>query len=233
MGQSHILEKGGLLRKAIEEDRVFSMIFWGPPGSGKTTLARIIAGETKSHFATFSAVLSGVKEIRGVIEEARARAARSTGPENDPLCRRDPPLQQGPAGRLPAPRGERPHHADRRHDGKPVLRSHLAASVPHPRHGPAALHRGGPCGDPPPGPPTTRERGLGGLIDRGGARGARPHGPRRRRRCADGPQQPRGGGLARGREGRRGPHHHAGAGRERPSSARRCCTTRPARSTTT
>ncbi|HQG84648.1 MAG TPA: replication-associated recombination protein A, partial [Syntrophales bacterium] len=71
-GQSHILDKGGLLRKAIEEDRLFSMIFWGPPGSGKTTLARLIAGETKSHFATFSAVLSGVKEIRAVIDEARS-----------------------------------------------------------------------------------------------------------------------------------------------------------------
>lgn len=72
VGQSHVLDKGGLLRKAIEEDRLFSMIFWGPPGSGKTTLARLIAGETKSHFATFSAVLSGVKEIRAVIDEARS-----------------------------------------------------------------------------------------------------------------------------------------------------------------
>jgi len=72
VGQSHVLDKGGLLRKAIEEDRLFSMIFWGPPGSGKTTLARLIAGETESHFATFSAVLSGVKEIRAVIDEARS-----------------------------------------------------------------------------------------------------------------------------------------------------------------
>jgi putative ATPase len=77
VGQSHILEKGGLLRKAIQEDRLFSMLFWGPPGSGKTTLARIIAGETKAHFATFSAVLSGVKEIRGVIEEARLELERT------------------------------------------------------------------------------------------------------------------------------------------------------------
>jgi putative ATPase len=60
-----------LLKRAIEEDKLFSMIFWGPPGSGKTTLARILANETKSKFISFSAVLSGVKEIRAVIDEAR------------------------------------------------------------------------------------------------------------------------------------------------------------------
>ncbi len=70
IGQGHLLEKGGLLRHAIEEDRLFSVIFWGPPGSGKTTLARIMAGETQSHFESFSAVLSGVKEIRQVIDRA-------------------------------------------------------------------------------------------------------------------------------------------------------------------
>ena len=59
------------LRKAILEDRLFSMILWGPPGCGKTTLARIIAGETRARFVHFSAVLSGVKEIRGVIDAAR------------------------------------------------------------------------------------------------------------------------------------------------------------------
>jgi putative ATPase len=73
IGQRHLLEKGGLLRHAVEEDRLFSVIFWGPPGSGKTTLARIIAGETTSHFETFSAVLSGVKEIRQVIDRARVQ----------------------------------------------------------------------------------------------------------------------------------------------------------------
>ncbi|MBW2109708.1 MAG: replication-associated recombination protein A [Deltaproteobacteria bacterium] len=71
VGQGHLLEKGGLLRHALEQDRLFSMIFWGPPGSGKTTLARIIARVSRSHFETFSAVLSGVKEIRQVIERAR------------------------------------------------------------------------------------------------------------------------------------------------------------------
>ena len=70
-GQEHIVGKGTLLYRALENDRVFSMILWGPPGCGKTTLAKIIAGETKSYFIHFSAVLSGVKEIRAVIEEAR------------------------------------------------------------------------------------------------------------------------------------------------------------------
>jgi len=64
---------GSLLRRAIEADQLFSMIFWGPPGSGKTTLARIIAGAIQSHFASFSAVLSGVKEIRAVVDEARVQ----------------------------------------------------------------------------------------------------------------------------------------------------------------
>ena len=73
VGQSRLLGTGSLLRRAIEEDRLFSVILWGPPGSGKTTLARIMAGETKSHYETFSAVLSGVKEIRTVIEEAKAQ----------------------------------------------------------------------------------------------------------------------------------------------------------------
>jgi putative ATPase len=72
-GQEHLLKKHSLLRRAIEEDRLFSVIFWGPPGSGKTTLARIVAGETKAYFAAFSAVLSGVKELRKVVEEAEAR----------------------------------------------------------------------------------------------------------------------------------------------------------------
>ncbi|MDI9570739.1 MAG: replication-associated recombination protein A [Pseudomonadota bacterium] len=72
VGQTQLLGGDGLLRRSIEDDRLFSMILWGPPGSGKTTLARIVARETTSHFASFSAVLSGVKEIRAVVEEAVA-----------------------------------------------------------------------------------------------------------------------------------------------------------------
>ncbi len=71
MGQKHVVEEGTLIRHAIEQDRIFSMILWGPPGCGKTTLARIIAGETSCHFVHFSAVLSGIKEIRSVIEDAK------------------------------------------------------------------------------------------------------------------------------------------------------------------
>jgi len=73
VGQSHLLGQGCLLRSLIEDGRLFSLIFWGPPGSGKTTLARLISKETTSYFVSFSAVLSGVKEIRAVVEEAKTQ----------------------------------------------------------------------------------------------------------------------------------------------------------------
>ena len=70
VGQDHLLGKGKILRHLIETDKVPSMIFWGPPGVGKTSLARIIASYTNSRFVDFSAVTSGIKEIRNVMEEA-------------------------------------------------------------------------------------------------------------------------------------------------------------------
>ena len=70
LGQKHILGKDSVLRKAIEEDKIQSVIFWGPPGTGKTTLAHIIAEVTGAHFISFSAVLSGIKEIKQVMAEA-------------------------------------------------------------------------------------------------------------------------------------------------------------------
>ncbi|MBE9539500.1 MAG: replication-associated recombination protein A [Proteobacteria bacterium] len=70
-GQQHILGPGKPLREAIERQQLHSMIFWGPPGVGKTTLARIIAESARAHFIQISAVLSGVKEIRSAVEQAR------------------------------------------------------------------------------------------------------------------------------------------------------------------
>ncbi|MBQ2837352.1 MAG: replication-associated recombination protein A [Peptococcaceae bacterium] len=70
VGQTHLLGPGKVLRKLIESDNISSMIFWGPPGVGKTTLARIIANATKAKFIDFSAVTSGIKEIRTVMQEA-------------------------------------------------------------------------------------------------------------------------------------------------------------------
>ena len=69
-GQEHLLGKGKILRQLIEKDQISSMIFWGPPGVGKTTLASIIAGRTRAQFINFSAVTSGIKEIREVMNQA-------------------------------------------------------------------------------------------------------------------------------------------------------------------
>lgn len=71
-GQDHLLGPGKLLRQLIAEDQLPSLIFWGPPGVGKTTLAEIIAQQTQSHFITFSAVTSGIKAIREIMDEAEA-----------------------------------------------------------------------------------------------------------------------------------------------------------------
>ncbi len=70
-GQSHLLAEGKPLRQAIDQGKAHSMIFWGPPGSGKTTLARMIAETTESHFIAFSAVMAGVKDIRTAVADAK------------------------------------------------------------------------------------------------------------------------------------------------------------------
>lgn len=71
VGQEHLLGKGKVLRETIERGETYSMILWGPPGSGKTTLVRILASSSDCHFINFSAVLSGIKEIREVVAEAK------------------------------------------------------------------------------------------------------------------------------------------------------------------
>ena len=76
-GQRHLLEEGKPLVRAIEQGRAHSMIFWGPPGTGKTTLARMIAATTESHFIALSAVMAGVKDIRNAVAQAEQHRAMS------------------------------------------------------------------------------------------------------------------------------------------------------------
>ncbi|MEE2826576.1 MAG: replication-associated recombination protein A [Planctomycetota bacterium] len=79
VGQSHLLGPGKLLRRLIEQDRLGSVIFFGPPGTGKTSLARVLARETDCHFEQLSAILHGVKDLRAVLQEARDRLATGEG----------------------------------------------------------------------------------------------------------------------------------------------------------
>ncbi|HEY8490363.1 MAG TPA: replication-associated recombination protein A [Dehalococcoidia bacterium] len=75
LGQDHLVGPGRMLRRSIEADRIPSMILWGPPGSGKTTLARLVAAQARAHFAPVSAVTAGVADLRTIIAEARERRA--------------------------------------------------------------------------------------------------------------------------------------------------------------
>src|SRR5512136_1221619 len=78
-GQGHLVGPGKVLRAMVEQDQLTSIILWGPPGSGKTTLARIMAKQTRSPFVAYSAVLSGIKEIKTVMAEAETYFRRSHG----------------------------------------------------------------------------------------------------------------------------------------------------------
>ena len=80
VGQKHLLGPGSFLPRALNSGRLFSVIFWGPPGSGKTTLARLMSRYTRLPFYSFSAVTSGIKELRHIIEEAKIAKARSGKP---------------------------------------------------------------------------------------------------------------------------------------------------------
>ena len=79
VGHDELIGEGKPLRRAIESDRLPSMILWGPPGSGKTTLARVVAGSTNASFVPFSAVLGGVADVRRIVKEAAERRAEGQG----------------------------------------------------------------------------------------------------------------------------------------------------------
>jgi putative ATPase len=76
VGQSHLLARGKPLREAIDSGQLHSMVLWGPPGVGKTTLARLVSHLCDAHFITLSAVLAGVKEIRAAVEDAKTQQMR-------------------------------------------------------------------------------------------------------------------------------------------------------------
>src|SRR5574338_1180097 len=77
IGQPHLLGQGKPLRRAIEQGILHSMLLWGPPGTGKTTLAQLMADKTHARFERLSAIFSGVKDIRKVVEEAKAARAEN------------------------------------------------------------------------------------------------------------------------------------------------------------
>jgi putative ATPase len=125
LGQEHILAPGKALRTQIEYGHLTSLILWGPPGSGKTTLAALMAQRAGSAFVRFSAVLSGIKEIKSVMAEAER--ARRLGHKTvlfiDEIHRL--------AGCVFALRRARRRHIDWRHDGKSFIRSKLRAPIPY------------------------------------------------------------------------------------------------------
>ena len=89
VGQEHLAGLGNLLKKLVENGRIPPLLLWGPPGSGKTTLAAILAHAISAHFVFFSAVLSGVKEMRQIIDQAKTRREQSPTPTILPLQQED------------------------------------------------------------------------------------------------------------------------------------------------
>ena len=131
VGQEHILGPGKSLRVQIERDDTGSLIFWGPPGVGKTTLAKIIARMTHADFIEFSAVLAGIKEIKQVM--ADAERARQYGTRTIVFVDEVHRFNKAQQDAFLAVRREGQHSPDRRDHGKSFVRSDLGAAVALPR----------------------------------------------------------------------------------------------------
>ena len=142
VGQEHLVGPGRPLRRLVEQDRLTSAIFWGPPGTGKTTLALAVAGTTARAFEQMSAVTAGVKDVREAIERARHRLGergQGTILFLDEIHRFSKSQQDA---LLPGRRG-RHADADRRHHREPVLRGQPAAAQPLHAVPPRAARRRG------------------------------------------------------------------------------------------
>ena len=120
LGQDHLTAPGRVLFEMVAQRRLSSFVLWGPPGSGKTSLAKIVAQEVQASFIAYSAVLSGIKEIKSVMATAERSRSHSTG-GTVYLCRRDSSFQQGSARCLSTLHRIRDHHPDRGHHGKPFF----------------------------------------------------------------------------------------------------------------
>ncbi len=128
IGQKHLVGPGAILRKMIDAGRISSFILWGPPGVGKTTLAQIIANKLETPFYTLSAVTSGVKDVRDVIERAKSnRFSRKPVPSSSSTKYT---VSANPSKIRCWEPSNRHRDADRCHHGKPFVRGHPPAPIP-------------------------------------------------------------------------------------------------------
>ena len=145
IGQKHLVGPGAVLRKMIDAGRISSFILWGPPGVGKTTLAQIIANKLETPFYTLSAVTSGVKDVRDVIERAKSNRFFSQASPIlfiDEIHRFSKSQQDSLLGAVEQGTVD----ADRRHHGEPFVRGHPPATIPLPALYPEVTGEGRPAG---------------------------------------------------------------------------------------